>query len=103
VARASGGPFQTGERIRLVTPPDAAIQYGVLHFVKLAEALARDYPELKAPLAVNCGNRGDLAHAAMQLGLRNIVFRGDPRTAEKLAAIAQELGVRFESQPEQSA
>ena len=72
----------------------------MLHFVKLAERLARDYPDLKSPLAVDCGDRGDLAHAAMQLGLKNIVFRGDPRMAEKLAAIAADLGVRFESHPD---
>jgi hypothetical protein len=86
-----------GETIGLASPPDAAIQYGVLYFVKLAEALAAEYPELKPVIAVDCGDRADLAHDAMRFGLKSIVFRGDPRTAEKLADIAGDLAVKFES------
>jgi fructose/tagatose bisphosphate aldolase len=86
-----------GEGIALASPPDAAIQYGVLYFVKLAEALAGEYPELKPVIAVDCGDRADLAHDALRFGLKSIVFRGDPRTAEKLADIAGGLAVKFES------
>lgn len=89
----------TGESIALASPPDAAIQYGVLYFVKLAEALAASYPELKPVIAVDCGDRADLAHDAMRFGLKSIVFRGDPRTAEKLADIAGTLGVQFAAHP----
>jgi len=89
----------SGEAIALASPPDAAIQYGVLFYVKLSERLAADYPELKPVLAVDCGDRADLAHDAMRFGLKSIVFRGDPRTAEKLADIAGTLGVKFASHP----
>jgi hypothetical protein len=88
-----------GEAIALASPPDAAIQYGVLFYVKLSEQLAAEYPELKPVIAVDCGDRADLAHDALRFGLKSIVFRGDPRTAEKLADIAGTLAVKFESHP----
>ena len=99
-ARAAlNGARVTGDAIGLASPPDAAIQYGVLFYVKLSEQLAAEYPELKPVIAVDCSDRADLAHDAMRFGLKSIVFRGDPRTAEKLADIAGTLGVRFESYP----
>jgi hypothetical protein len=88
------------ESVELATVPEAAARYGVLYFVELSERLAAEYPELRPVIAVDCGDRPDLAHAAMRLGLKHIVFRGDPKMAEKLADIAAGLGVRFESQPE---
>jgi hypothetical protein len=96
-ARAAGET--AGEAIGLATPPDAAIQYGVLFYVKLSEQLAAEYPELQPVIAVDCGDRADLAHDAMRFGLKSIVFRGDPGTAEKLADIAGTLGVKFRSHP----
>jgi hypothetical protein len=90
---------EAGEAIALASPPDAAIQYGVLFYVKLLETLAAEYPELNPVIAVDCGDRADLAHDAMRLGLKSIVFRGDPRMAEKLADIAGTLAVKFESRP----
>jgi len=88
-----------GETIGLASPRDAAIQAGVLFYVKLSEHLEAQYPELKPVIAVDCGDRADLAHDAMRFGLKSIVFRGDPRMAEKLADIAGTLGVKFESYP----
>ncbi len=99
-ARAALDAARTsGEAIALASPPDAAVQYGVLFYVKLAEQLVAEYPELRPVIAVDCGDRADLAHDAMRLGLKSIVFRGDPGTAEKLADIAGTLGVRFASHP----
>jgi hypothetical protein len=92
----------SGERVRLQSEEDAVPRYGVLYFVKMTERLASEYPELRPDIAVDCGDRADLAHAAMRLGLRNIVFHGDPRMAEKLAAIAAELRIRFEAHPASS-
>ena len=88
-----------GERVRLQSERDAVPRYGVLYFVLMTEQLAAEYPELKPDIAIDCGDRADLAHAAMRAGLRNIVFHGDPSLAAKLAGIAAELRIRFESQP----
>jgi hypothetical protein len=88
-----------GERVRLRSETDAVLRYGVLYFVQMTERLAAEYPELRPDVAVDCGDRADLALAAMRSGLRNIVFHGDPRFAEKLAGIAAELRIRFESHP----
>jgi hypothetical protein len=96
---ARGAGESAGETIGLASPPDAAIQYGVLFYVKLSEALAAEYPELEPVIAVDCGDRADLAHDAMRFGLKSIVFRGDPRSAEKLADIAAQFGIRFEARP----
>lgn len=85
------------EPVALASPPDAAISYGVLFYVQLAEALAAEYPDLQPVVALDCGDRADLAHDAMRLGLKSIVFRGDPRSAEKLADIAASLGVAFKA------
>jgi hypothetical protein len=89
--------------VRLQSEKDAVPRYGVLYFVQMTELLAVEYPDLKPDIAVDCGARADLAHAAMRAGLRNIVFRGDPRMAEKLAGIATELRIRFESDGPRSA
>jgi hypothetical protein len=88
-----------GESVGLISPPDAAIQYGVLFYVQLSEALGAEYPDLKPVVALACGDRADLAHDAMRLGLKCITFRGDPRSAEKLADIAASLGVSFAAEP----
>jgi hypothetical protein len=85
--------------VRLESEKDAVPRYGVLYFVRMTEQLAAEYPELKPDIAIDCGDRADLAHAAMRAGLRNIVFHGDPRMAEKLAGIASELRIRFEARP----
>lgn len=90
----------SGEAVALASPPDAAIQAGVLFYVQLAEALAAEYPRLKPAVALDCGNRADLAHDALRAGLKRIRFRGDPRSARKLAEIAAALGVTFEAEPE---
>lgn len=91
-----------GEHVRLESEKDAVPRYGVLFFVRMTELLAAEYPELKPDIAIDCGDRADLAHAAMRAGLRNIVFHGDPRMAEKLAGIASELRIRFEARPPRS-
>ena len=91
-----------GERIRLQSEKDAVLRYGVLYFVKLTELLAAEFPELRPDIAVDCGDRADLAHAGMRAGLRNIVFHGDPSLAAKLAEIASELRIRFEAPPASS-
>jgi fructose/tagatose bisphosphate aldolase len=88
-----------GEPVALASPPDAAIQYGVLFYVKLCERLTAEYPELKPVIAVDCGDRPDLAHDAIRFGLKSIVFRGDARSAEKLSDIAASLAIRFEARP----
>jgi len=81
----------------LATAPDAAIRCGILYFTELTERLTAEYPELRPVIAVDCGDRADLAHAAMRLGLKHIVFRGEPRMAEKLRDIALGLGIIFDS------
>jgi hypothetical protein len=102
-ARAALNAARAGkERVRLQSETDAVPRYGVLYFVRMTELLAAEYPELKPDIAVDCGDRADLAHAAMRAGLRNIVFHGDPRMAEKLAEIAAELRIRFAAHPSSS-
>jgi hypothetical protein len=91
-----------GERVRLQSDKDAVPRHGVLYFVQMTERLAAEYPELRPDIAIDCGDRADLAHAAMRAGLRNILFDGDPRMAEKLAGIATELRIRFEAKPASS-
>ena len=75
----------------LESPPDAASIYGVLWFAELNRALLAEFPGLSFSLTLDCGNRADLAHAALVEGIKRIRFRGHPDAAKALSDIAQQL------------
>lgn len=83
---------------RLWSPPNAAAIHGVLWFVSLQQALQAQFPDRPSVLILDCGDRGDLAHAALREGLRHICFRGSPGMLAKLRAIAASLDAVIETQ-----
>lgn len=84
--------------LRFWSPMDAASTHGVLWFAELQRQVTAAFPDRKALIVLDCGDRGDLAHAAMCEGLRVICFRGSPVMLDKLRSIAGQLGATIETQ-----
>jgi 2'-5' RNA ligase len=84
-ARSSGGAAE------LESPPDAAGIYGVLWFAELNRALLAEFPDFPFMLTLDCGERADLAHAALAEGIKRIRFSGHPEAAKALGDIARQL------------
>ena len=82
----------SGVAVELESPPDAAAIHGVLWFAELNRALRAEFPETPFSLTLDCGTRGDLAHAALVEGITRIRFSGDARIRGALQDIARQLG-----------
>jgi hypothetical protein len=89
---------QPAADLRLWSPPDAASMHGVLWFVALQQLCREHFPERAIDIVLDCGDRGDLAHAALREGLRVICFRGRADILAKLQAIAAACGASIETQ-----
>jgi hypothetical protein len=81
----------SGVAAELESPSDAASIYGVLWFAELNRTLLAEFPGLSYSLTVDCGNRADLAHAALAEGIKRIRFSGHPDAARALQDIARQL------------
>jgi hypothetical protein len=90
-AKSSGGAAE------LESPPDAASIYGVLWFAELNRALKAEFPGVSFSLTLDCGDRGDLAHAALVEGIKRIRFSGHPDAAKALSDIARQVGAELAS------
>jgi hypothetical protein len=85
----------SGVAAELESPPDAASIYGVLWFAELNRALLTEFAATPFTLTLDCGNRADLAHAALVEGIKRIRFSGHPEAAKALSDIAQQVGAEF--------
>lgn len=77
-----------GVAAELESPPDAASVYGVLWFSELNHMLAAEFPADAFTLTLDCGDRADLAHAALVEGIRRIRFRGHGAACKALHDVA---------------
>ena len=82
----------SGVAAELESPPDAASIYGVLWFAELNKALLAEFPSVPYTFTLDCGERADLAHAALVEGIKRIRFRGHPHAMKALSDIAEQLG-----------
>jgi hypothetical protein len=82
----------SGVAAELESPPGAAAIYGVLWFAELNRALLAEYSGVPFSLTFDCGERADLAHAALVAGIRRIRFRGHAEAAKALRDIAEQAG-----------
>jgi hypothetical protein len=89
----------SGVVAELESPPDAASIYGVLWFAELNRALSAEYPHVPFTLALDCGARADLAHAALVEGIKRIRFSGHPKAAKALQDIARQIGAELVATP----
>ena len=85
----------SGVAAELESPPDAASIYGVLWFAELNRALLTEFAGTSFTLTLDCGNRADLAHAALVEGIKRIRFSGHPEAAKALSDIAQQVGAEL--------
>ena len=85
-ARSSGAVAE------LESPPGAASVYGVLWFAEINRLLAAEFPGGAFVLELDCGDRADLAHAALAEGLKRIRFHGHAQAVAALRDIAKQLG-----------
>ena len=76
----------------LLSPPSAACQAGVNYYVVMIEKLRKEFPHSPFAFHVCCGSNAAIAHDALRLGLRSIVFQGTPEMIKKITAIADGLG-----------
>jgi hypothetical protein len=81
----------SGDAAELESPPDAASIYGVLWFAELNRALLAEFPGIPFSLTLDCGDRADLAHAALVEGIKRIRFSGHPEARHALEDIAAQL------------
>lgn len=84
-----------GTAAALESPAGAASIYGVLWFAELYRALLSEFPDLPFTLTLDCGERADLAHAALVEGIKRIRFSGHPDAAAALRDIAKQLGAEL--------
>lgn len=90
---ASGAPAV------LVSPPDAAANLGVGFFWALVEAARAEFPGRDIEAAMDCGGAPGYALAALRMGFKTVVLRGDPRARARVAAIARASGARLLARP----
>lgn len=83
--------------LRFWSPPDGASIHGVLWYVGLQQLAHSRFPDLRPVVVLDCGDRADLAHAALREGLTAICYRGSPAMLAKLRAIAAESGACVET------
>jgi 2'-5' RNA ligase len=88
-----------GVAAELESPSGAASVYGVLWFAELNRALAAEFPGVPFALTLDCGDRADLAHAALVEGIKRVRFSGRADAASALRDIAQQLGAELVAAP----
>jgi hypothetical protein len=90
-AAAAGRPIVLG------SAPDAAGYVGPAWFSALTTAAGRAVPEARFSALLDCGNNVGAALAAIRAEVDGIVFTGRHDVAGRLADIARQHGVRFET------
>lgn len=68
-----------------MSPPGATAYAGVAFFKALGDLLGRE-------ITVDCGERAGDVLAALRIGCRKLVYRGDAQRLARLQDIAQQLG-----------
>lgn len=81
-----------GIAIELWSAPAAAASAGAGWFDAVIRLARRDRSDIDVVAVLDCGDRPDLAQAALRQGLRHICFRGSRSVAERLADIAAQFG-----------
>jgi hypothetical protein len=84
-----------GVPVTLLSAPGAAGTGGPAWFRKLARLAGDDYPEAVFSTVIDCGDRPGLVLAALRDGHVQVFFTGRNVVAEKLAAIADQVGARL--------
>jgi hypothetical protein len=84
-----------GVPVTLLSAPGAAGTGGPAWFRKLARLAGDDHPEAVFSTVLDCGDRPGLVLATLRDGHGQVCFTGRNVVAEKLAAIADQVGARL--------
>jgi len=90
--RAAG---ETGEALVLVSPPGAAAYVGPGWFREVIDQARQAHPAVRVDAFLDCGARPGDALAAFRAGVPGVIFTGELRVADKLAALAEARGIAF--------
>lgn len=77
-----------GVAVELWSAPGAAAYAGAGWFAAVVRLARQEHPDADVQAVLDCGDRADLAQAALRQGLRGICFRGSKPAGGRLADIA---------------
>jgi hypothetical protein len=81
----------------LISAPDAGGYVGPGWFKALVAAAREAVPDIRCSSFLDCGDNVGAALAAIRAEVEGVIFTGRPDIARRLADIAQQHGVRFET------
>ena len=81
----------------LISAPDAGGYAGPGWFKVLVAAAREAVPDIRCSTFLDCGDNVGAALAAIRAEVEGVIFTGRPDVARRLADIAQQYGVRFET------
>jgi len=81
----------------LVSAPNAGGYAGPGWFKALVAAAREAVPDISCSTFLDCGDNIGAALAAIRAEAQGVIFTGRPDVARRLADIAQQHGVRFET------
>jgi hypothetical protein len=88
---------RAGRPVVLVSAPDAGGYVGPGWFKALVAAAREVVPGARCSTFLDCGENVGAALAAIRSEVEGVIFRGHPDAARRLADIARQHGVRFET------
>jgi hypothetical protein len=83
---------ELGVPVTLLSAPGGAASVGAGWFDAVVREARAAFPQVPADAVLDCGDRADLAQAALRHGLKAICFRGSAAVAARLADIAGQRG-----------
>ncbi|HKS87876.1 MAG TPA: hypothetical protein VJR70_00420 [Stellaceae bacterium] len=88
---------QAGRPVVLISAPDAGGYAGPGWFAALVAAAREAVPAAQPSSFLDCGESAGAALAAMRAGVEGVLFTGRAEVASRLADIARQHAVRFET------
>jgi acyl-CoA reductase-like NAD-dependent aldehyde dehydrogenase len=94
---------QAGRAVVLVSAPQAGGYVGPGWFAAVVAEARRTVPEARFCALLDCGEDAGAALAAIRAGVGGIIFTGRANVAHRLADIAQQHGLRVDTERPQAA
>jgi hypothetical protein len=88
---------RAGRPVVLVSAPDAGGYAGPGWFKALMAAAGEAVPDARSSSLLDCGDNVGAALAAIRAEVEGVIFTGPPDVARRLADIARQHGVHFET------
>jgi delta 1-pyrroline-5-carboxylate dehydrogenase len=89
---------RSGRTVLLASPPESGGYVGPGWFRALVTAAREAVPEAQFAVLLDCGDNVGAALAAIRAEVEGVIFTGRADVARRLADIAGQHGVRFETQ-----